>query len=395
MFLIKMVRGQVNVVFGGWYQRTTLHLSEVHRFLLEGVSDLYLSEAKLKDLRNKLGLKSVKRIVGYLEYLEIETKIGIKVKYFEDGLYVLSKKGMEVNKTKGEIEDYFDTKFQPAINYLFSLGAPTPKILSNMEETHPFIIERIVGNPLKSQVDKKFGKVYLESKSNRIKVSKTAENIIIDVTPSRKKELEMITEMQIFFSDFKLQLHKYLDVHRKIWEEISDVKEKEFIRGEDVARYKNMLDSYQKSVQLIRNRINQMSNYAKTRQDISERVRIDKNLNELFQYRFEDLFNTLEYIKEVWNMTLDYVNSAIRVMEGLEGKASSNGLKSIQLLVSVGVIAGIVRYLKPGSAPFPDMNPVSFILGMFVAALCFDWVIKKFAKRKMYKLKFVERARKI
>lgn len=386
---------KVNVVFGGWYQRTTLHLSEVHRFLLHGTSDLDLNKVKLKNLRNKLILKSVKRVVGYLEYLEIETRSGIKVKYFEDGLYTLSKEGSDVAKTKKQIKDYFDERFSPAISYLFSLGAPTPKILSNMKETHPFVIERVVSNPMKSKVGKEFGDVYMESKSNRIKVSKTRDNIVIDVTANRKRELEMLTEMQIFFSDFKLQLHKYLDIHRKIWEEISEVKEKEFIRGEDVSKHKTMLDSYQKSVQLIMNRINQMSNYAKTRMDISERVRIHRNLNDLFQYRFEDLFNTLEYIKEVWNMTLDYVNSAIRIMDDVGKKASSNGLKSIQLLISVGVIAGIVRYLKPGSGPFPDVSPLSFILGMFVVAFGFDWIIKKIAKKKKYELKFVERVKKI
>lgn len=385
----------VNVVFGGWYQRTTLHLSEVHRFLLNGTSDLDLSKVKLKALRNGLGLKSVKRIVGYLEYLEFETKNGIKVKYFEDGLYVLSKKGAEIVKIKKEIEDYFHKKFQPAIGYLFSLGAPTPKILSNMEEVHPFVIERIVRDPLKSKVGKEFGEVYLETRSSRLKVSKTKDNIIVDVAASRKKELEVLTEMQIFFSDFKLQLHKYLDIHRKIWEEISDVKDREFIRGSDVRKYKGMLNSYQKTVQLIRNRINQMSNYAKTRQDISERVRIDRHLNDLFQYRFEDLFNSLEYIKEVWNMTLDYVNSAIRVMEGVEKKSSSSGLKSIQLLVSVGVIAGIVRYLKPGSVPDVEMASILFVLGLFILAFGLDWGIKKLVKRKRYKLKFVERAEKL
>ncbi|MCD4771025.1 hypothetical protein K8R30_01245 [archaeon] len=385
----------VNVVFGGWYQRTTLHLSEVHRFLLNGTSDLDLSKVKLKALRNGLGLKSVKRIVGYLEYLEFETKNGIKVKYFEDGLYVLSKKGAGIVKIKKEIEDYFHKKFQPAIGYLFSLGAPTPKILSNMEEVHPFVIERIVRDPLKSKVGKEFGEVYLETRSSRLKVSKTKDNIIVDVAASRKKELEVLTEMQIFFSDFKLQLHKYLDIHRKIWEEISDVKDREFIRGSDVRKYKGMLNSYQKTVQLIRNRINQMSNYAKTRQDISERVRIDRHLNELFQYRFEDLFNSLEYIKEVWNMTLDYVNSAIRVMEGVEKKSSSSGLKSIQLLVSVGVIAGIVRYLKPGSVPDVEMASILFVLGLFILAFGLDWGIKKLVKRKRYKLKFVERAEKL
>ena len=87
---------KINVVFGGWYQRTTLHLSEVHRFLLHGTSDLDLDKTRLNSLRNGLSLKSVKRVVGSLEYLDIESKNGIRIKYFEDGLYVLNWRGVDI-----------------------------------------------------------------------------------------------------------------------------------------------------------------------------------------------------------------------------------------------------------------------------------------------------------
>ncbi|NPE27002.1 hypothetical protein HNV12_03305 [Methanococcoides sp. SA1] len=388
---------KVNVVFGGWYQRTTLHLSEVHRFLLHGTSTLDLNEKKLKTLRRRLGLKSIKRIVGSLEYLEVEAKGDILIRYFEDGLYVLSKKGSEedIEKIKKEIGDYYFNWFKPATDYLFSLGAPTPKILSNMEEVHPFVIERVVRDPKKSKINSKFGEVYLETESNRIKVSKTKENIFVDVAKSREKSLRTLTEMQIFFSDFKLQLHKYLDIHRKIWEEISDIKERKNIRGRDIDEHKAKLDSYKKTVQLIRNRINQMSNYAKTRQEISEKVNVDRNLVDLFQFRFEDLFNTLEYIKEVWAMTLDYVNDGLDVLKGIEEKSGKQGIKSIQLLVSLGVIAGIVRYLNPGSIPEVALEGVLYVAGLGVIAFGVDKVIKWNNKRKLYKLKFVERSKKL
>lgn len=386
---------KMNVVFGGWYQRTTLHLSEIHRFLLHGTSDLGLSKKKLTALRKGLGLKSVKRIVGYLEYLEIETNNGIIVKYFEDGLYILSKEGSNCEKLKNEIRDYFENKFSPTIGYLFSLGAPTPKILSNLKEVHPFVIERISRDPLNAKIDKSFGEVYLETKSKGIRVSKTPDNIIIDVAPSRKKILSNLTEVQIFFSDFKLQLHKYLDIHRKIWEEIDEVKERKFIEGKNIGEYKAKLDSYQKTVQLIRNRINQMNNYAKTRREISKKVRIDDELVDLFQYRFEDLFNTLEYIKEIWNMTLDYVNSAIRVLEGVSAKAGTKGLKSIQFLVGFGVVAGFMRYLGPQEIPDIALSGVLYIVGLGFVAIGIDKVMSWNNKRKKYRVGFVERDEKI
>lgn len=386
---------KVNVVFGGWYQRTTLHLSEVHRFLLHGTSDLGLDPKKLKSLRSGLDLKSVKRVVGHLEYLDFSSKSGIRVRYFEDGLYVLSKEGEDIEALKKEIGDYFHKKFLPASNYLFSLGAPTPKILSNMEEVHPFVIERVVRDPLKSKVGKEFGKVYLETRSRDIKVSKTKENIVVDISLAKKKDIDSLTEMQIFFSDFKLQLHKYLDIHRKIWEEIDAIGEKEFIMGKNIGESKARLDSYQKTIQLIRNRINQMSNYAKTRRDISKKVNIDGNLNELFQYRFEDLFNTLEYIKEVWVMTLDYVNSGIRVLEGASSDMNSKGLDSIQFLVGVSVVSGILGYLGPASFPEITISGALYVVSFGCAAIVLNKIIGWYNERKKYGVSFVERAKKI
>ena len=382
---------RVRVIFGGWYQRTTLHLSEVQRFLLHGTSNLELSKSELKTLRENLELKFIKRIVGELEYLEFESKNGINVRYFEDGLYVLSKKSGEIAKTKKEINDYFHEKLQPALHYLFSLGAPTPKILSNMKDEHPFILERISRDPLKAKIDKSLGDVYLETKSNGIRVSKTPDNIIIDVSESKKRIAEDLTEMQIFFSDFKLQLHKYLDIHRKIWEDIDEIKEKKTIKGKDIGKSKAMLNSYEKTVQLIDNRIDQMSNYAKTRQNISRKINIDKTLNDLFQYRFEDLFNTLEYIKEVWEMTTDYVRSAIRVVGEAEKELGSKDLDSIRLLVGFGVISGIIGYFEKPKMPEIALTGVLYVVGMGAIALFANWIIKTVAKKKSYELNFVER----
>jgi hypothetical protein len=389
------MRREVNVVFGGWYQRTTLHLSEVQRFLLGRKNNIELPEAKLRKFRDQLNLRSVKRVSGYLEYLDVETKDDLRIRFFEDGLYVLSKRGSDIDLLKKDVKGYFDKCWKPATDFLFSLGAPTPKILSNMKDIHPFVIERVGSNPLKTKVGEEFGEVYLETSSNNIRVSKTKDNIVIDISKHRERELERLTEMQIFFSDFKLQLHKYLDIHRKIWEEIDAIREKSYIKGRDVGKKKAMLDSYQKTIQLIKNRINQMGNYAKTRRDISRQVNIDEKLNSLFQYKFEDLFNTLDYIKEIWAMTLDYVNSAIRVLDGVKEEVASKNLDSIQFLVGVGVIAGIIDYFGPAEVPEIAISGVLYVVGFGLLAIGLNKAFSWYGKKKKYEVSFTERAERI
>ena len=77
------------VTFGGWYQRTTLHLSEIHGFLAYGHSRLKLSPTRLKNAHSSLNLRHVSREFGYVEYVAAETNDGITIRYYEDGLNVL------------------------------------------------------------------------------------------------------------------------------------------------------------------------------------------------------------------------------------------------------------------------------------------------------------------
>ena len=88
-----------------------------------------------------------------------------------------------------------------------------------------------------------------------------------------------------------------------------------------------------------------------TRASLAKTLEIEKQLTELFQYKFEDLFNTHIYIKEIWSMTKDYVNSAISVLVEVANKANVSGIRSIQILASVGVFVGIIGYLTKDTLP--------------------------------------------
>ncbi|MGK5086396.1 hypothetical protein WDW86_02465, partial [Bdellovibrionota bacterium FG-2] len=70
-----------------------------------------------------------------------------------------------------------------------------------------------------------------------------------------------IIESQIFFREFKTQLHRYLDIHRSIWEKIKAIKEGGHIKGTDIDRLRGELSAYQKTINLIGARINQMPAY--------------------------------------------------------------------------------------------------------------------------------------
>ena len=81
------MKNQIEKIYlGYWYQRTTLHLSEVFDFFRDVESPLELDKRKLQRLWDDLNIKSVEMKIGHFEYLEMTTKHGVRVIMYEDGL---------------------------------------------------------------------------------------------------------------------------------------------------------------------------------------------------------------------------------------------------------------------------------------------------------------------
>jgi len=131
-----------NVYVGGWFQRTMLQLSEIYDFLRETKSQLALDEEKLAEFRKKLEIGKIDYGVAGVEYVEFTTALNIKVKIFEDGLIILNNVKVSEDTLFADIDhvtDYYENRLSPALNYLFSLGAPVPKELANIETIYPYL----------------------------------------------------------------------------------------------------------------------------------------------------------------------------------------------------------------------------------------------------------------
>lgn len=363
------------VTFGGWYQRTTLHLSEIYEFLANANSYLELDKAVVKANHEKLNLVSVTRENGYFEYVQAITKDQITIKYYEDGLYVLEMHTQNILKAKEMLETYFSNFLNPAINYIFSLGAPIPKVLANIKTIHPIVVSYPVESTEHVQIDKNlYGQIYSQLVTSELAVFKLKEYIFIAYKENTAVKIDKVIENQIFFREFKDQLEKYLNIHRKIWSEISVIKEQKKIKPKNVGPLNAKLSSYQKSISLITNRINQMGSYVRTRKAIAQDEGTDKQLLNLFQYRFEALIDTLEYIKEIWRMTNDYLNNALKVMTEIESWATNKTLQSLTLLTSINVLANLLNYLAKDTFPKFTTVGLAFLSTLLVLA----WGVNKF-----------------
>lgn len=385
------LKNKYKVTYGGWYQRTTLHLSEIYGFFAKGTSNLNLSKEELKKFQSGLELQSVSRESGYFEYVKAITKSGIEIRYYEDGLYVLEINTDNIISAEQMLEKYLEEKLNPAISYIFSLGAPTPKVLANIKTVHPVVISVYSeGNFIPDE--SLFGEVYNKISSNKITVYKTPKYILISAGKKEDESLRGLIEMQIFFREFKDQLEKYLYIHRTIWEEISEIKEAKMIRGKDVEKIRGKLDGYQKTISLISNRINQMGSYIDTRSSIAKHLDIEKDLTSLFEYKFETLTDTLSYIKEIWKMTTDYLSSAVGNLVEIKNQSTSNNLKSLQTITSIGVISGVIGYLSATKLPSISRAGAIYFLILFFLTWLINYALSKKYQNKKYSLKFGDRA---
>ena len=376
------------ITFGGWYQRTTLHLSEVYELFKLGRSKLLLDPLKLVNFREDLNLKSVNRELSYLEYILAETRDGIKIKYYEDGLYILQINSESTKDALEKLENYYNNIFHPAIAYIFSLGAPTPKILADIKTKPPVVVSTIVKKLGDFKLDgREFGEIYSEIKAKNFVVYKTPEYIFI-ASDANNTSLPDLIETQIFFREFKDQLETYLNIHRKIWEEISLVKEQRYLKGKDIEEVRMKLDAYQKNINLISSRINQMGTYINSRAKIAELLKIEEQLVTIFQYKFDTLMNSHSYIKEIWKMTLDYLNTAIQIVNEVSNKTTDATIQSLRLITTVGVISGIIGYISKDTFPEITIVGLAYYLILILATWLINILVNGIYRNRKYELKF-------
>ena len=355
-----------------------------------------LSKEKLKTLHENLGLVKVSREAGYLEYVRAITNEGIEIKYYEDGLYVFGLVSSDIEGARLILENFYDKRFAPAIAYIFSLGAPTPKELANIKTIHPIAVGVVDLKPNTYEVNERlYGKVYSSVGDEDLMVKKTGRYIFLIAKPKETEFLEGLIEMQIFFREFKDQLQKYLNIHRNLWEEISEIKERKVIKGQEVEKVRLQLDAYQKTINLISSRINQMGSYVHTRADISKEMKLTEHLANMFQYKFDVLTNTHGYIKEIWVMTSNYLNAAIQVIADIKAQTTNKSIQSLQLITTYGVVGGIIGYLSKDSLPKITVNGLIFFALLILATFAVNKMVSFGYSRSKYKLKFSERVKNI
>lgn len=382
------------VYIGGWFQRTTLQLSEIYDFLKDARSELNLDKKKLVRLHDALELSNIEYGVDGLEYLKATTRLGINIKIFEDGLIVLNDEDINEFSLFNDIDalaDYYDNKLSPAINYIFSLGAPVPKELANIETVFPYfiVLDKASKNDIATLLAKTEKEKYFEYSNKDYDVVRGNKYYFINNKTKAIDQVERYIEEQIFIREFKGQLHRYLNLHRIIWEKIDAVKENAKVKGKDIVAFTSKIDGYKKTVNLIDSRINQMTTYISTREKIAKS---DNSLTEslaLIGYRYETLKNTVYYMQQIWSMTKNYLNQAETLFDGLESQVTEKSIGNLTIVSTMGVGASLIDLFTESAPTFSMFGILYFFILAFVG-WSVNKIMRKISENRKFEIQDIE-----
>lgn len=381
------------IYIGGWFQRTMLQLSEIYDFLRESKSQLNLNQEQLDEYRKQLNIGKIDYGVSGEEYIIFTTSENITVKIFEDGLITLKNDQISEETLFADIErvkDYYEKKLSPAFSYLFSLGAPVPKELANIETVFPYFIvcdkaKREEISDLLSRTEKQ---KYFEFQNDKYDVIRGDKYYIINNKKESIENIERYVEEQIFIREFKGQLHKYLNLHRVIWEKIDTVKQNTRVKGSEIVKFTTKLERYYKTINLIEGRIKQMSTYISTREKIAKN---DAELEEFLAisgYRYETLRDTLEYIKTLWEMTKNYVQNVQKQFEKIKHDVTSSAINSLTVVSSMTAVANILRLLN--QTPTFSVSGIYYVIILAIVGVSSTKILGAISNTKKYDITSIE-----
>lgn len=383
-----------NVYVGGWFQRTMLQLSEIYDFLRDAKTQLNLDQDKLNAYRKDLQIGKIDYGVSGEEYIEFTTALDIKVKVFEDGLIVLNNQKVSEDTLFADIDnvtDYYENRLSPAFSYLFSLGAPVPKELANIETVYPYFI--VCDNATQDEISELLARTekqkYFEFINDNYNVVRGDKYYFINNKKQSFDNIERYIEEQVFIREFKGQLHRYLNLHRIIWEKIDSVKENTNVKGSEIVKFTTKLEGYAKTINLIDGRISQMSTYISTREKIAKS---DKDLAEFLAisgYRYETLRDTLDYIKYLWNMTNNYVSSAQKLFDSIKQDVTSKSVDSLTIVTSMSAGASIIGLLTETAPEFTVFGVIYFFI-LAILGWSSTKILGAISSRRKYEVSDIE-----
>ena len=155
------------------------------------------------------------------------------------------------------------------------------------------------------------------------------------------------------------------------------------------------LESYKKTVELIEGRMQQMGLYIETRASIIASNGWEQFFASVLSFKYQNLKHTLEYVMSLWQMTKQYVDSAIQLFSEASQRSTKNSVDALTIISSIGVISGVIAYLQTTDLPSISVVGVAYFVILLMLALMVNSIINFIFRNLRYKISDVDYSKDI
>jgi len=339
---------------GSWFPMTKLHLKEYYRFLLSGDSDLPLEKRKLGALRRGLKPAAVEYRGGRFDRVTADLN-GISSEYFEDGLLSLTaaERTDDPVKSISELGAFYEDKLAPALDHLYSVGAPRldATYRRGHERTKIVICAAADDREVAALCERLGDHVHFTARQQRAIVH-FARHLIV-IVGSDAELNERLALAYIFFREYEHKLSHLLNLNRGIWQWVASVRERKTLRLKELPAIRDRLVDYQRDLNVGQARLAQMSHYLSEREAEIGEAGLEETTRALEAHRFAKMRTATAYLTDLWLMLEKYLATAIKATEMLYQENLQKELKVQEFVFLLGAVSGL---LVLGTAPGAALN---------------------------------------
>lgn len=372
------------IYLGTWFQRTSLHLKELYYFLKYKETSLELDKVRLDHLWESLQVGKVK-FIGNSEFDEVQALCReVMVSITEDGIILLNTNIVDEKKAQKVLESFYSEYLAPTLNFLFSQGAPLPKLLDQAKDAHPLLLVT------QGITEKEVLKLY-ESKNDSLITILEGDHLqvfvgdiisIFNLQKPKKFTEQHTRELLhyiIFFREFEDQLAGYLQAHRQMWEQITAIREAEQMLYKDFPRVREEILKNMKVLSFVKARLAQMKDIIQERKHTID-PQIQQELKKLGMLKFDHLEANQKYITHLWQMTIEYAKGSLSLLESLYQENTQKELNAIKFITFGALITGFfgMNIAFPWEDRWIDVKWSSFIVLLIILSLfiSFFYILK-------------------
>ncbi len=386
------------IYLGTWFQRTSLHLKELYKFLKYKTTKLDLERERLEHLWENLQIEKVE-FFGNGEFDEIQVLCrNVLVRVSEDGIILLTTSETNSEKAKRILESFYTEYFAPTLTFLFSKGAPLPKILDQAQEVHPLLIvtKNITEKQVLSLYDAHNDAIITRLVGDHTQVYRGDVINVFNFGNSRKftnEHLETLLHYVVFFREFENQLDRYLQIHRTMWDDITAIRETEEMAYKNFPHVRAEILQNLKILSFVKARLAQMKDIIQERRHTID-PHIKNELKSLGLFKFDHLEANQKYVTHLWQMTIEYVKGSLSLLESLYQENTQKELNAIKFITFGALITGFfgMNIAFPWEDRWIDKQWTSFIVILIMISLFISFFF--ILKIAIYNRNFLVRLKK-